>query len=272
MRIWHQSLTVLGDLPAYEERMRTHIRKVVRPDTDVVLHGMLPGTYPANYPGDDIAFRFMFTMHSTQWAVHALNAEAAGFDAFAMCTLPDPMLTEVRTLVDIPVVGCGETCFHLATMYGRRFGMLLFIDRMASRYLEQIEGHGLSRHCIGVAPVGFDFNDVLGAFDKPGPLIDRFLAAARRMIGAGAEVIIPGEIPLNVLLASEGISRVDDVPLIDSLAVTLKVAEMMVDLKASTGLAPSRRGWSNAAPPRERVKQVLDFYGLGKHLSSKGKA
>ena len=61
-------------------------------------------------------------------------------------------------------------------------------------------------------------------------------------------------------------------PLIDSLAVTLKMAEMMVDLKASTGLAPSRRGWSNAAPPRERVKQVLEFYGLGKYLSSQGKS
>lgn len=31
MRIWHQSLTVLGDLPAYEARMQAHIRKVVRP-------------------------------------------------------------------------------------------------------------------------------------------------------------------------------------------------------------------------------------------------
>lgn len=271
MRIWHQSLTVLNDLPAYEARMRAHIAKVVRPDTEVVLHGMLPGTYPANYPGDDIAYRFMFTMHSAQWAVHALNAETEGFDAFAICTLPDPMLTEVRTLVDIPVVGCGETCFHLATMYGRRFGMLLFIDRMAARYLEQIEAHGFAKNCVGVEPAGFAFNDVLEAFEKPGTLIDRFRVSARRLIDAGAEVIIPGEIPLNVLLASEGVSRVDDVPLIDSLAVTLKMAEMMVDLKATTGLSPSRRGWSNAAPPRERVRQVLDFYGLGKYLTGRTK-
>jgi Asp/Glu/hydantoin racemase len=271
MRIWHQSLTVLGDLPAYEERMRTHIRNVVRPDTEVVLHGMLPGTYPGNYPGDDIAFRFMFTMHSTQWAVHALNAESGGFDAFAMCSLPDPMLAEIRTLVNIPVVGCGESCFKLATMYGPRFGMLLFIDRMATRYLQQVEEHGLSRHCVGVEPVGFRFNDVLDSFDKPGDIIDRFRTAARRLIAAGAEVIIPGEIPLNVLLASEGVHRVDDVPLMDSLAVTLKMAEMMVDLKASTGLAPSRRSWTSAAPPRERVLQVLDFYGLGRHLTGGGK-
>jgi len=271
MRIWHQSLTVLADLPGYEARMRAHVRKVVRPDTEVALHGMLPGTYPGSYPGDDIAFRFLFTMHSTQWAVHALNAEAAGFDAFLMGSLPDPLLTELKTLVDIPVVGCGETCFQLAATLGRRFGMLLFIDRMAERYLSQIDGHGLAQHCVGVQPVGFGFKDVMDAFDKPGPLIDRFRTAARRMIAAGADVIIPGEIPLSLLLASEGVHRVDEVPLIDSLGVTLKMAEMRVDLKATSGLAPSRHGWSNAAPPRERVRQVLDFYGLGKHLSSKGK-
>ncbi|MSQ63425.1 MAG: racemase [Betaproteobacteria bacterium] len=269
MRIWHQSLTVLGDLPAYGERMRAHIRTVVRPDTEVVLHGMLPGTYPANYPGDDIAFRFFFTMHSTQWAVHALNAESGGFDAFALCSLPDPMLAEVRTLVNIPVIGCGETCFRLAGAGERRFGMLLFIDRMAARYLQQIEEQGLSRQCVGVEPVGFRFNDVLAAFGKPGEIIDRFRTAARRLIAAGAEAIIPGEIPLNVLLASAGVTEVDGVPLIDSLGATLRQAELMVDQRAAgPGARPD--GWSTSAPPRERVMQVLDFYGLGKHLHRKG--
>jgi len=281
MRIWHQSLTVLGDLPAYEERMRSHIRSVVRPGTEVVLHGMLPGTYPANYPGDDIAYRFLFTMHSMQWVVHALNAEAEGFDAFAMCSLPDPMLTEIRTLVDMPVIGCGEVCFRLAAQGGgnggtlgplfqgggRKFGMLLFIDRMAARYLQQIEDQGLSQYCVGVEPVGFRFTEVLEAFGKPGAIIDRFRAAARRLIAAGAQAIIPGEIPLNVLLAAEGVDNVDGVPLIDSLAETLKNAETMVDAKAAARDEIPRRGWSHEPPPRQRVLQVLDFYGLGKFLS-----
>ncbi len=266
MRIWHQSLTVLGDLPGYEARMQAHVRKVLRPGTEVVLHGMLPGTYPANYPGDDIAYRFFFTMHSMQWAVHALNAEAGGFDAFAICTLPDPMLTELRTLVDIPVIGSGETCFRLAGNAGRRFGMLLFIDRMAERYREQIAALGLAEQCVGVQPVGFRFNDVLNAFDKPGELIDRFRTAARRIIGAGAQAIIPGEIPLNVLLASEGIGDVDGVPLIDSLGATLREAETMVDLRAAEGRPRRIEGWSTSAPPRERVKQVLDYYGMGRYL------
>jgi Asp/Glu/hydantoin racemase len=261
MKIWHQSLTVLDDLPEYAARMQAHIRNVVRPDTVVDLHGLFPGTYPANYPGDDIAYGFFFAMHATQWPRHALAAERAGYDAFAICTLPDPMLQEIRTIVDIPVVGAGEACFHLACTLGHRFGMLLFIDRMVPRYLDIIDAYGLSGRSVGVRPVGFGFKDVLAAFDRPGPIIDRFLASARALIADGADVIIPGEIPLNVLLASEGIRRVDDVPLIDSLAVTLKMTEMMVDLRSTTGLAPSRRGWRHAAPRRERVEEVLAFYG-----------
>jgi hypothetical protein len=37
----------------------------------------------------------------------------------------------------------------------------------------------------------------------------------------------------------------------------------MVDLKRSVGLYQSRHGWG-AQPARERVDQVLDFYGLNR--------
>jgi Asp/Glu/hydantoin racemase len=47
-----------------------------------------------------------------------------------MCTLPNPMPREVRSIVDIPVIGMGETRCHIATMFGRRFAITLFIDRM----------------------------------------------------------------------------------------------------------------------------------------------
>jgi allantoin racemase len=266
MRIWHQSLTVLEDVPDYAASMTQHIRRVVRPDTEVVLHGLLPGTYPANYPGDDIGYTFLFALHSLQFPVQALKAEREGYDAFAMCTLPDPMLREVRTLVEIPVVGGGEVCFNLAAMLGRRFGMLVFIDRMAARYAEQIRDHGLTERCVGILPAGLRFHDVLAGFANPGPVIDKFMKAARSLIAAGADVIIPGEIPLNVLLASEGVQRVDDVPLMDSLALILKMTETVVDLRKMTGFAPSRRGWEHAAPQRERVEEVLRFYGLDRFL------
>lgn len=260
MRIWHQSLTVLDDLPDYAARMRAHVRSAVRPDTEVVLHGLMPGTYPANYPGTDIGYGALFTLHSLQFPLQALNAERQGFDAFACCTLPDPMLREARSLVRIPVVGAGEVCFREAARHGR-FGMLVFIDRMAQRYLEQVRDLGLSAQCVGVEPVGFGFQDVVKSFDDPRRVQDLFAQSARRMIARGAQAIIPGEIPLNVLLASSGMREVDGVPLLDSLALTLKAAEAAVDAPA-----PPAAGWVGDKVPRERLLQVLRFYGLDRFL------
>ena len=104
--------------------------------------GSSPAPIPANYPGDDIAYGYLYAMHGNQWIAAARAAERDGFDAYAMCTLPNPMLREVRAVVDIPVVGLGETAAHLATMYGQRFGILLFIDRMIPLYREQMQDTG----------------------------------------------------------------------------------------------------------------------------------
>jgi Asp/Glu/hydantoin racemase len=267
MRIWHQSFTVLEDLPDYRAAMQAHIRKVVRPDTEVVMHGLVPGSYKSNYPGTDLAYGPLYAIHGMQWIVQALKAQRGQFDAFAMATIPNPLIREIRALIDMPVVGYGEASFHLACMLGHRFGLLMFIDRMIPLLREQIEGYGLASRCAGIEPVGFTFQDVLPAFKDPGPLIKRFEASARALIRQGADVIVPGEMPLNLLLAANGVSRVDDVPIVDGLAVTMKMAETLVDLRRSVGLKQSRHGWMSAAPQAGRVEELLTFYGVDRLLN-----
>lgn len=90
IRIWHQSFTVLSDLGAYDKALRAHFRKVARPDTEIHLHGMQPGTYRSNYPGDDIKHSALQYLHGLQFIAAALNAQAQGFDAYALSTLPEP--------------------------------------------------------------------------------------------------------------------------------------------------------------------------------------
>ncbi len=263
MRIWHQSFTVLGDLPGYEDAMRAHAAKVLRPDTEVVFHGQAPGTYPSDYPGDDIGYGYTFWIHGNQWIAAGRAAQAQGFDAFAMCTLPNPMLRETRSILDIPVIGMGETCFHLATMFGRRFAVMLFIDRMIPLYQEQIRSYGLADRCAGVVASGLRFQDVLAGYTDPTAVIAAFTEAARRVIKeTDADVIVPGEVPLNLLLARNGINRVDDVPILDGLSSTLKMAETMVDLQRATGISHSRHGWFNSVPSQARLDQVAAFYGV----------
>lgn len=264
MKIWHQSFTELDVLPAYRQAMERHIQKVVSPGTEVVMHGVRPGTYPSNYPGTDLSFAALFALHGTQWITQGLKAQDEQFDAFAMCTLPNPFIREVRSLLDIPVVGYGEANMHMACMLGHRFGLMLFIDRMQPLYEEQMAQYGLRDRCAGIRPVGFTFNDVLEAWSDPAGLIQRFEQSALRLIEQGADVIIPGEMPLNILLATHGVRRIQGVPIMDGVAVTLKMAEMQVSLRRTVGLAQSRQGWMNAAPERERVDQVLAFYGLNR--------
>jgi Asp/Glu/hydantoin racemase len=263
LRIWHQSFTVLGDVPGYEDAMRRHLARILRNDTEVVFHGQLPGTYPSDYPGDDIAFAYLYAMHGNQWIAAGQAAQRDGFDAYAMCTLPNPMLREARSLLDIPVVGLGETSCHLATMFGQRFAIMLFIDRMAPLYQEQMRLYGLADRCAGIRPSGLGFADVLAGFTDPAAVLPRLQDAVRRVVQeTGADVVIPGEVPMNLLLASNGVTRVDEVPLIDSLACTMKMAELMADLRRATGIAHSRQGWFNAKPNQERVAQVARFYGV----------
>ena len=264
MRIWHQSFTVLEQLPAYAEALRQHFKKVARPDTEVVLHGMHPQTYRTNYPGVDIRYGYVQYLHGQQFVMGGIAAEERGYDAYAIMTIPEPGLRETRSIVDIPVVGYGESAMLTACMLGERTGVLMFIEGMRGVIEDNVRRMGLSSRFVGAHFVGFTFDDVLQAYDRPGPLLDRFRDAARGLVRQGADVIIPGEAPLNLLLARNGVHRVDDVPVIDALAATIKMAETMVDLRRATGVSPSRHGYFTAQPPRERVKELLDLYGISR--------
>lgn len=261
MRIWHQSFTVLSDLAAYDEALRDHFRRVARPDTVIDMHGMRAGTYRTNYPGDDIKHVGFQFLHSIQFLQGALLAERQGYDAYALSTLPEPGLREIRALVGIPVAGYGESAARAAVGDGRKFGALVFIPELAELYCDNVRRHGLGCRLVGACDVGFRFTDVLAGFDSPGPLIDRFRTAARALIARGAEAIVPGEAPLNVLLAMNGITRVDDVPVIDSLGAWVRTAEAMVDRRRA-GEMPLGTGYFGAVPDPVRRDEILDFYGL----------
>lgn len=262
IRIWHQSFTVLEQLPAYAERLKEHFKKIARSDTEVVMHGMHPNTYRTNYPGTDIRHAYMQHLHGQQFVLGAIAAEEAGFDAYALMTIPEPALREIRSLIDIPVVGYGESSMLTARMLGERMGVLLFIEEMAPIIEENAARIGLQTKFGGARFVGFTFNDVLKAYDDPAKVIERFNDSARALIRQGIDVIIPGEAPLCALLMKHGVNRVDDVPVLDALGATIKMAEMMVDLRRSSGLALARHGYFTDKPPRERVKELMALYGL----------
>lgn len=262
MRIWHQSFTVLSDLGAYENRLARHFERVARPGTTVVLHGMKPGTYRTDYPGGDIRHVGFQYLHALQLIEAGYQAQKEGYDVYSISTLPDPALHVCRSMLDIPVVGHGESAMLTACLLGRRFSVLMFISDMAHQIEENAKLYGLSERLCSVADVGFRFHDVLAASDNPEGLIDKFRSSARKQIDRGADVLIPGEAPLCVLLAEADVSDVDGVPVLDPLSCWVKHAETLVDLKKQSGITRSRRGYFHEPPAQDRLDEVLKFYRL----------
>lgn len=260
MKIWHQSLTSIEQVIPYRDAVSTHIRKVARPDVEVVLHGMSNETYPSDYPGHFITYNYLQNLHREQFIRNAMIAEAAGYDCVFIGTIPDVGLQEARTLVDIPVIGYGQASFHIASMLGDRIGIVNFLEPLQAQLRQNIDRYGLASKLGPIIQTSIGFYDVLEGFKSPELVIESFIESAKQAIAQGADVIIPGEGPLNVFLATHGISRIDDVPIVDSFAAGIKMCETMVDLKENSGVTMTRKGFYNAKPPQVAVERLRTLY------------
>ncbi len=256
MKIWHQSLTSIEEIPAYRDAVIQHVSKIARPDVDVVLHGMTKETYPAQYPGHYITYNYLQSLHKEQFIRNALIAEKAGYDAMFIGTIPDVGLIEARSLVDIPVIGYGQASMHMASMLGTNIGIVNFLEPLAVQLRHNANEYGLQQKLGPIVQADIGFYDILEGFTHPTPIIEKFVEAAKKAIEQGADVIIPGEGPMNIFLATHGIHHVDEVPIIDSFGVGIKMCESLVDLQKISGMTMTRKGYYHAKPPKEIVEKL----------------
>jgi allantoin racemase len=260
MRIWHQSFTVLEDVPHYRDALARHMTRVASPGTVIDFHGMAPGTYPSDYPGVHIGFNYLSGLHREQFVQAAQQAELEGYDAFVIGTIPDTGFEEARSIVDIPVVAFGNASVGYASQFGNCVGITHFIPQLSDQIKRNMRNYGFGDLVGPIVQVDAAFHDIMAAYAEPAGLIGAFEQAARTAIAAGANVIVPGEGPLNVFLADQGITRVDEVPVIDSLGALVQLAEVRAASHQRVGLRPSRNGFYFAQPPAEAIFATRDFY------------
>jgi allantoin racemase len=264
MRLWHQSRTELGRLPAYQQAMETHFARVAEPGTTIDLHGLAPGTYLTEYPGNDTRFVYFAQLHSLQILKNVQRAEREGYDGFLIMNLPERIQEEAQSLVDIPVVSYAQASMYAAAMLGRRFAILTMINEFIPLYESHIERYGMTSRAWGVAPLGMDHSGVFAGFENPGPVVAEIEARVRELAEHGVDVVIPGEAPVSAVLANAGFARVDEVPIVDGIGVTVKFAEAMVKLNQVSGMRSSKSTHFGARPPAGRLAELEKFYGLDK--------
>jgi Asp/Glu/hydantoin racemase len=260
MRVFYQSLVDSGRIPSYFAGLADHARAVARPGVEVTFAGMPEGTYGAHVPADVVVYPYLMSLHIQFILDNALRAEAEGYDVFAVGSVQDPGLAEARSLLGIPVVGYGESAMHYACCLGSKFAVIAFQPGFDQIMDLRIRTLGLAERAVPTVLIDADFADVGKGLQDPEHLVERFHVTARRAIASGAEALIPGQLYLSEAIAHAGITRIDDVPIVDGITATLKMAESMADFQRA-GISVTRRGYAHARPDADMIAHARRKHG-----------
>jgi Asp/Glu/hydantoin racemase len=250
-------MTDLGRLPGYTAMLGEHARQVSGDTLDVVLHGVHPETYPPGMaPVAMTRYRWAHHLVFDQFVENAVRAEAEGYEAMAISCFVDPGLELARSAVDIPVVSSCETALLVSSTIGQAFGIITIDPAMVRIVGELVSRYGFANRVRFIETLDPPMDEFVldEAFHGRGPLVPSFAAQARRLVARhDVDVLIPAEGVLNTMLVRNRVREVDGVPVLDSYGALLQMAEMMVRLRRTTGLGPSRRS-AYAKPPAELMR------------------
>lgn len=252
MRIWYQTMADVSRYPTYAEALRARASGLLRPDTEVVVHGVTAGTYGELPPGNVSIHPLAYHVLLDQVVGNAIRAEREGFDAVILGSYSEPHLRVIRSAIDIPVVSLAETTLLVGCTLGKRVGVVTSTKSIQWMIEHIVDNHHLRGRItpIRVTDPEFTEDDLRDALVDPRKLIAAFESAARACIDDFADVLIPGEGIFSQVLADNKVSCVDGVSVMDCQAVTLLTAEMMSILHRTTGLIQGRR-WEYLKPNAE---------------------
>lgn len=261
MRVWFQKHITLGKVPALDHGYEKHAKDLVRPDTEIVFHGMPAEAYQGNFPDKLVNYSYAETLFTNYFLSRVMEAEKTGYDAFIIGTAPDPGLRDAKSLVDIPVVGYSELSQHMACMLGTRFSYIGFVN-MDQRHQDNARIYGLEARIGPWAKISTTGDVMQKALEgNPGQYLDLFFKAAREVIAQGVDVLIPNEGLTNEVCYHNGISNVDGVTIIDSNGLCFKMAELLADMKKKGGMMTTRKGYFHERPPAAMIDHLHRLYG-----------
>lgn len=242
-------------------------RKVLRPDTEATI-GYLPrSTYMTSHSHLEM-------LNNIEILRGVIEAEKAGCDvAFIRCG-NDPAVRESREAVSIPVVGMSEAAMHFACQLGAGFA-LIGVDAKSGPLVERnLRLFGLESRAISRRPVRLPEGDAFQEIVRQGPLwfdspdfllenvIPTFERVAHSCIEDGAEVIVTA-CALYSSLTLAGYNRISgtNVPVVESVAVGIKTAEMLGDLHRSLGISTSKHlTYLNQLTPQIRDSLMAPYF------------
>jgi Asp/Glu/hydantoin racemase len=243
MRIWYQLLSSEKGMSDFISGTQTLVDTAASPGTTVEVRGTREGAL-----GDD--YRLFWHYDVREVIENGLKIrQSGGYDAFVIANSLDPGLTELREILEIPVLSFMEVSCTTALMMAENFGLVVPNDKFAAHYKEIVVRYGMRDRLTGIESLRYDnVRDMGPAYKAGAGLLQEIEAACRRLIANGAESIIcPG--PSAAMAAQAGLHQIDGVPIIDSYRLLVKQAEAWVAMKRLTGVHVSRRRLYKTPPP-----------------------
>jgi len=207
-------------------------------------------------PPDTELHRLSETRCGVRAVANAIQAERDGCDAFLVGHFQDSGLHEARSAVDLPVLGLGETSMLHACTLGARIGLVTIDPIFIPWHEDQVTRYGLDRRVAGVTAMRAlavaDYVAACADDDAFARVYEQFERAARPLLDAGAEVLIPaGGLPALVLSRRRGLD-VHGAAVLNPVSVLAKHGEAAVALRRLGQPVASRRG--AFALPSERCR------------------
>jgi len=220
----------------WNQSVEAAARRWLRPKIEVEIRNLAHGPEAIQSEYDE-----------ARGAAHVLplvkGAEEEGFQAVIIWCFSDPGLAGSREIARIPVLGIGETSQVFALTLAEKIGILTTLDQSVNRIRRKIAARGLGDRIPVIRPLNLPVLE----YDQISKVEERVLERALDMLGKdGIEAMILGCGALPDMRA-----KLEDrlgIPVIDPGPVTLKQAELMLDL----GYRHSKRAFMEPLPVPER--------------------
>ncbi|SJM32263.1 aspartate/glutamate racemase family protein [Mesorhizobium delmotii] len=167
----------------------------------------------------------MEELELAQWIIErSIEAERRGFDGVITGCFADPGVDAARERVRIPIIGPGETALLTARMLAHHFSVITPLKETVPIAREQVRRIGIDPFVASIRPFGISV-ELIREGDPA--TVQSLVDLANRCIEEdGAELLVFGCASMS-LLTDELQPRIG-VPIINSVKLSLRAAEMMV--------------------------------------------
>ena len=155
------------------------------------------------------------------------------YDAIVLQSILDPALFPAREISPIPILGCGESAVHLASMLGNRFSFLCTVPVEMKLIPENLAVYGFTEKLASMRCINLSVPDVKERRNKNVQLDAMEKEACKAIEEDGAEVLILGCTGLSWMapdLRERLKIRGLDAPVIQPVWAAVAFARMLVRL------------------------------------------